>query len=453
MTKVTQYMKVLRFAAQLAVATQLAVSQAAAQTPGSIAIDCDQAAVNLRWSSVTGRSYMVYGTSQLTSLWSDVETVPKPLVAASNQLSYSLTMPTNQQFFYRIGELPEDNFQIEVTTTTSSQNFIIRFVNPDTLHVDWGNGSANDFNATNAEINFTNTYAISGVYTVRMSGKVKSIDCYAYIADGGGPGYGTPVLVSAIQSTIRGITGLTSGYEMFKGCRNITNIPAGLFDQCPGITTFYDTFLECSKITSIPLGLFNAQSNVVNFYATFDNCDLLASVPAGLFNKHTNNTNFAWTFAKCYSLTGMPESVFNTHRKNLTFDHVFFRCYALPSLSSALFTNNPLVTTFANAFTECRALSSIPPGLFDKNTAVTTFAYAFYGCTNLSSIPPDLFAKNTNVTSYASTFEGCMRLTGASPTNSAGQKLWELTPTPIGTACFRNCTNLTDYDTIPAGWK
>jgi hypothetical protein len=446
MTKLKQSMKVLRFVAQLAVASQLAVSLAAAQTPGSIAIDCDQAAVNLRWSSVTGRSYMVYGTSQLTSLWSEVETVPKPLVATSNQLSYSLTMPTNQQFFYRVGELPEDNFQIEVTTTTSPQNFICRFVNPGTLHVDWGNGSANDYNAT---INVTNTYATAGVYTVRMSGTVGLIDFFIYPD----PGLGTPKLITAIKTPVRGITGLNSAYEMFKHCENITTIPAGLFDNCPGITRFYDTFLACRKITSIPLGLFDAQKNVNNFYATFDNCDLITSVPVGLFNKHTNNMNFAWTFAKCYALSDVPESVFNTHRKNLTFDHVFFRCYALSSLSSSMFTNNPLVTTFANAFSECRALSSIPPGLFNGNPAVTTFANAFYGCTNLTSFPSDLFAKNTNVTSYASTFQGCMRLTGASPTNSAGQKLWELTPPPTGTACFRNCTNLTDYATIPAEWK
>ena len=442
-------MKVLRFVAQLAVATQLAVSQVAAQTPGSIAIDCDQAAVNLRWSSVTGRSYMIYGTSQLTSRWSDVETVPKPLVAASNQIRYSLAMPTNNQFFYRVAELADsdtNNFQIEVTTTNSPQDFICRFLDPGTLHVDWGDGSSNDFNAS---ITNTHTYATSGVYTIRLRGLVHLIDLFVYPD----PGIGTPKLVSVIKTPIRGITGLNSAYEMFKGCENIVSIPAGLFDQCPGITTFYDTFLRCKKITSVPPGLFNAQTNVVNFYATFDNCDLLASIPSGLFNKHTNNTNFAWTFAKCYSLTGVPDSVFNTHRKNLTFDHVFFRCFVLPSLPSGMFTNNPLVTTFAYAFYECRSLPSIPPGLFGKNTAVTSFAYAFYGCTNLTSFPSDLFAKNTNVTTYASAFEGCIRLTGASPTNSAGLKLWELTPTPIGTNCFKNCSNLTDYATIPAGWK
>jgi hypothetical protein len=306
----------------------------------------------------------------------------------------------------RLGsQLPviEDNFQIEVTTTTSPQNFICRFVitTPGagrTLHVDWGDGSANDYAATG---NVTHAYATGGKYTVRMSGYVNLIDFFIYPD----PGLGTPRLISAIKTPIRGITGLNSAYEMFKHCENIPSIPVGLFDNCPGITRFYDTFLACKKITAIPPGLFDYQTNVTDFYATFDNCDLLKEIPPGLFDKHPNNTNFAWTFAKCYSL------------------------------------------------------ESIPAGLFDRHTRVTTFAYCFFRCWKLRSIPPLLFDRNTSVTTYANAFEDCgrdqvpPRLTGSSPANSAGLKLWELSPLPTGTRCFYNCTGLTDYATIPTNWR
>jgi hypothetical protein len=386
----------IRWVARLALAIRIAVPQAAAQTPGLLSIACDESKVRLGWGCVTGRSYRLYGTGALGRPWSEVETVPKPLVATSNRLFYALDMPTNRVFFYRVAELSDssdtNNFQIEVTTTISPQNFICRFVNPGTLHVDWGDASTNVYNAT---VNATHTYATAGVYTIRMRGVVNLIDLFIYPD----PGLGTPKLVSAIKTPIRGITGLNSAYEMFKHCENITNIPAGLFDQCPGITTFYDTFLACKKITSIPPGLFNAQANVTSFYATFDNCDLLKEIPPGLFDKHTNNLNFAWTFAKCYSLTNVPAGLFDRHPKVTTCAYVFFRCYAL---------------------------RSIPPRLFDKNRKVTTYANAFGECTSLS---------------------------GVSPTNSAGQKLWELSPTPTGTGCFLKCTKLTDYDAIPAGWK
>jgi hypothetical protein len=295
-------------------------------------------------------------------------------------------------FFHNAESSDTNNFQIEVTTTLSPQNFIVRFVNPGTLHVDWGDGKSNDYNNTE---NVTHTYVTAGVYTIRMSGYVNGIDFFIYPD----PGLGTPKLISAIKTPIRGIKGLNSATEMFKHCENIPSIPEGLFDQCPEITTFYDTFLACRRIKSIPPGLFDKQTNVVNFYATFDNCDSLESIPAGLFDKHNNNTNFAWTFAKCYSLKSVPEGLFDAHTKVYTFSYVFFRCYVL---------------------------NSIPPHLFDKNTKATDFSHAF---------------------------EDCRMLSGESPTNLEGKKLWEQSPMPNGAKCFLNCTKLTDYDNIPAGWK
>jgi|GEM_PF-3892277 len=285
-----------------------------------------------------------------------------------------------------------NNFQLEVTTTNSPQDFIVRFVNPGTLHIDWGDGKTNNYDTTE---NVTHTYVKAGVYSVKMSGYVNLIDFFIYPD----PGLGTPKLITAIKSPIRGIKGLNSATEMFKHCENIPAIPPGLFDQCPDITTFYDTFLACRRIKSIPPGLFDKQTNVVNFYATFDNCDSLESIPPGLFDKHVNNTNFAWTFAKCYSLKSIPDGLFDKHNKVYTFSYVFFRCYAL---------------------------TSIPPLLFDKNTKATDFSHAF---------------------------EDCRLLSGESPTNSEGKKLWELSPMPNGTSCFRNCTTLYDYPIIPEGWK
>jgi hypothetical protein len=73
--------------------------------------------------------------------------------------------------------------------------------------------------------------------------------------------------------------------------------------------------------------------------------------------------------------------------------------------------------------------------MFDRNTSVTTYAYAFEDCGRdlTGLIPPGLI--------------------GTTPVNSAGQKLWQLSPTPTGTRCFYNCTSLSDYAAIPANWK
>ena len=117
-----------------------------------------------------------------------------------------------------------NNFQIEVTTAKSPQDFIVRFVNPGTLHIDWGDGITNDYDTT---VNATHTFAKAGVYTVKMSGYVNHIDFFIYPD----PGLGTPKLITAIKTPIRGIKGLNSASEMFKHCENIPTIPEGLFDQ------------------------------------------------------------------------------------------------------------------------------------------------------------------------------------------------------------------------------
>ena len=375
-----------------ALVIKIAVQQAAAQTPAPLTIACKESTVTQWPGGITGRSCKIYESGGLIG-WSEIHSMPNPSVAAGNPYFYTLDMQANNQLLHGdVDPADTNNFQIEVTTTTSPQNFIVRFVNPGTLHVDWGDGITNDYNVT---ANVTHTYATTGVYTVKMSGYVNLIDFFIYPD----PGLGTPKLISAIKTPIWGITGLNSAYEMFKHCENIPSIPSGLFDQCPGITTFYDTFLACRRIKSIPPGLFNGQTNVVNFYATFDNCDSLTSIPPGLFDKHINNTNFAWTFAKCYSLTSVPAGLFDPHTKVYTFEYVFFRCYAL---------------------------TTIPPRLFDKNTLVT---------------------------SYSRAFEDCRVLNVESPVNFLGKKLWELSPTPNGAYCFLNCNSMPDYATIPAGWK
>jgi hypothetical protein len=314
------------------------------------------------------------------------------IVQAGEATNFEISSIDSIIFFPNADPSDTNNFQIEVTTKTSPQNFIVRFLNPGTLHVDWGDGTYNDYNATE---NVTHTYVKAGIYTVKMSGYVNHIDFFIYPD----PGLGTPKLITAIKTPIRGIKGLNSASEMFKHCENIPSIPEGLFDQCPEINSFYDTFLACKRIKTIPPGLFDKQTNVVNFYATFDNCDSLLSIPPGLFDKHPNNVNFAWTFAKCYSIKSIPDGLFDKHSKVYTFEYVFFRCYSL---------------------------TSVPSNLFDKNTKVTTYSRAF---------------------------EDCRNLTGVSPTNSEGKKLWELSPTPNGTKCFSNCTKLSDYDKIPTEWK
>ena len=59
-------------------------------------------------------------------------------------------------------------------------------------------------------------------------------------------------------------------------------------------------------------------------------------------------------------------------------------------------------------------------GLFDNNTLANNFSYCFYNDINIISAVPTL---------------------------------WLSYPSAIGTGCFYNCTNATNYIDIPAAWK
>jgi hypothetical protein len=310
-------------------------------------------------------------------------------IAVSILLFFATTLLAAVHYI-RTAATNENNFQVEVTTTTSPQNFICSFVSPSTLHVEWGDVTTNDFTSS---ITNTHSYAAAGVYTIKMSGHVHAIDFYQY------PGLGTPLLITAIKTPIWGINGMTTAVEMFKGCHNLTYFPANLFDYCPDITSFYDTFLECINVTSYSTHLFGHQANITSFYAVFDQNEKLTNIESTVFSGRTNVTVASWAFAKCYDLKSIPSGLYDSFTKNTSFEYVHYRNYDVTNL---------------------------PPMLFNTCTNVTTYAYGFYQCTNLL---------------------------GHTPTNAAGLKLWELTPEPTGTSCFYQCTNLSDYGDIPADWK
>ena len=139
----------------------------------------------------------------------------------------------------------------------------------------------------------------------------------------------------------------------------------------------------------------------------------------------------------------------------------------MKTIPEGLFDNCTEVTDFSSTFKGCTALQVIPEGLFDKCTEVRYFGSIFYQCKGLTSIPQGLFDKCTEVTSFGSAFLECLNLTGESPytviqVDGVDTKihLYErenypehfTAPTDYG-MCFSYCTNLTDYGSIPSGWK
>ena len=106
-------------------------------------------------------------------------------------------------------------------------------------------------------------------------------------------------------------------------------------------------------------------------------------------------------------------------------------------------------------------------GLFDNNTKVTKFSNTFTECSNLKEIPVGLFDHCTEVTNFGGIFSFCTKLTGESPytvinINEEDVKVhlydranypeyFTTVPTSYS-SCYRNCTGLTDFSSIPSSW-
>ena len=200
-----------------------------------------------------------------------------------------------------------------------------------------------------------------------------------------------------------------------------------------GITSFNSCFRDCTGLTSIPSDLFANNPEVIDFNNCFADCTGLTSIPNDLFANNTKVTNFYYCFRNCTGLTSIP---------------------------SDLFANNPEVTNFRYCFDGCTGLTFIPNDLFANNTKVTDFNSCFRDCTGLTSIPSDLFANNTKVIDFRYCFDGCTGLTSSTPLDNDGTPLYNRSEGKEGYSvvtqssyCFRNCTLMSDYSSIPSDWK
>lgn len=170
-------------------------------------------------------------------------------------------------------------------------------------------------------------------------------------------------------------------------------------------------FQGCTSLTSIPADLFDCWTILKNANNTFMGCSGLTSIPGNLFSKCKNINSAAGTFSGCTGLTSIPDNLFSASGNNLT--------------------------NVSNCFYGCTQLTALPEGLFNDNAAINLFNYCFYNCNKLTGNAPyrqmatKVYYWNRGTYKTEFPFEG------------------QLT----GTRCFYGCTGLTQYSTIPTGWK
>lgn len=183
-------------------------------------------------------------------------------------------------------------------------------------------------------------------------------------------------------------------------------------------------------------------------------------------------------FFGCTNITSIPASNtmvvgYRGFNSMISFSG-FMRGTGITTIPSDIFSFSPIANTFSDIFS-FTSITSIPTGLFTNNTQATSFGSAFSGCTLLNTYSLNLFDTNTLVLNFNSTFRNCVALTqplqftnntavtifdnlyNMSSTSNAmsgtAPTLFSRSPTPSGTAAFRNCIGLSNFAAIPSNFK
>lgn len=295
-------------------------------------------------------------------------------------------------------EIPIGEKMLLLVTTTDT-NLTIKLPLTGTVNctIDWGD----DTSETVTDSYPTHTYIKTGSFLVMISGTVTAL----HSGD----------LNESERTGLTGVsnwgnTGLTTMYQAFKGCTQLSYLSTMNESGFPeSITSFYETFTDCSSLTEIPSGLFDNCTQVTAFTNTFAGCSGLTVIPVGLFDHCTEVTSFNSTFMGCSALTEIPTGLFN---------------------------NCLYVKDFIATFQNCENIGEIPSGLFDHCTRIHNLLLTFAGCTSLQGESPYSVLDGKKVHLY-----------------ERMEHTANFTVPDAYAFCFSGCTGLSDFNDIPDEWK
>lgn len=287
-------------------------------------------------------------------------------------------------------------FKFTILVPTAGVTFTLPIVDYGALTpnivVDWGDGSGTTAISSSTSASRIHSYSAVGsptTYTVTI---------YGFL-----PGFRVNNSAS-IRSLVTGIVQFgTVGLRTlnFYGCNNLTSIP--------------------SSTSMSAVGGYTGLADIETF-GSFMRSTGVTSIPSDIFQYSTKATDFANAFASTQ----------------------------ITSITTNIFQYNTLATSFASCFLACTGLTSVPSTLFDTNTNVINFSSTFQNCRSLINILQ--FTYNNSVTLFSNIYN-MSTTSNAIAGSQAAPTIWLRTPTPTGTAAFRNCVTLTNYASIPTNFK
>lgn len=303
-------------------------------------------------------------------------------------------------------------------------------------------------------------------------------------------------LSSSIPSALfHNLTALSDVSCFFSGCTDLfTEIPQGMFEGCTNLKYMAGLFKNCQKLYGdIPTDLFSYSSSIDSIASLFENCyNLTSTIPEDMFSKCTKVQDMSRVFANCYNLRGsIPTGLFYGCVKVVTMASMFENCKSLTKdlseeviyfLPEDLFVDCPNLENVNHMFNMWGAIGSsskasgeIPSRLFEPCSKLLYANYLFSACpikgeisdtlfyrcknlkeinyafasTRITSLADGVFTNNINLIKVQGLFSGCSSMTGNA------YQFWNGNHPSITDygECYRNCTSLADYSSIPTTWK
>jgi len=300
--------------------------------------------------------------------------------------------------------------------------------------VDWGDGTSSF--CPNDPTVIAHTYEAAGYYNVKVmcnSNNLKNIDCNSLLQNrlsirtiwqtGSNNNFESITFkdsrLQAVNAAFR-FVGTELRYS-FSGT-NLFQIQSGFFYYCPNLEDCTGTFSN-TKFSTLPKNLFQYCPNLKTVERCFLGCSNGSVIPRLFdFNPLLENVSY------CFSSFGSSSSLW-------------------ADLDYNLFVNNPLIEDFSYCFNNTQ-IQNAPS--FSSNVNAKNFFRCFNGCLLLGlgwPMPSDIFDNCLSVEDFRYCFSGCVNMQGVAP------DLWNRIPEPLGEGCFQSCVSLSNYASIPAGWK
>ena len=175
-------------------------------------------------------------------------------------------------------------------------------------------------------------------------------------------------------------TGMTSAYELFRGCNALTNVCNMDFSSCTNIRYL---FSDCTNLLSVPLFDFHNVTNAGNAFAA---CESITSVPNFDFSS-LQQANYM--FMGCTNITDLP----NWQLDNLT-------------IANYMFSN-------------CVRLQRVPN--FGQLSSIASVTYMFNYCKSVESGALDMYNILSTRITVANRYTRCFRDCGSLTTTGAAE--------------------------------